>query len=99
MKNRGISWVKENNFFVLAISVYLIGSTISTFRKNDAKKLKAGYPIAALSFERNDKKITTNKTLLYIGQTQTHLFLYSRKDSSVTVYKTSEIDSLNFKLK
>ncbi|PWS33289.1 hypothetical protein [Pedobacter paludis] len=95
--NRDFDWFLKNSILFSLICIYFIGSSISNFRAADAKKVKAGYPIAQISFSRNGSTVRTGKNLLYIGQTQTQLFLYNRKDSSTTIYKQSDIDSLNFR--
>jgi hypothetical protein len=46
------------------------------------------------SFKWKDKIVKTDSNLLVIGETQSYVFLYKRKDSSTLIYKRSDIDSM-----
>lgn len=63
----------------------------------DALKVKNGLSERKISFKYDSKIITTSHSLIFIGQTQSNLFLYNLKDSTVTIFKTSNIDSLTVK--
>lgn len=90
--------VINNNLLLITIfSVIYIGNQFSTYRKLDADKIKDGISIKEIVFQYNKKKISTSKKLLYIGETQSNLFLYNKNDNSTLVYKTENIDSLAIK--
>jgi hypothetical protein len=72
-----------------------IGTQIGDYRKQDALKIIAGIPIKSISFKYNSKKISTTANLLFVGQTQSHIFMYDRMNGSTTVYNMSQVDSLN----
>lgn len=90
--------VINNNLLLIAIfSVIYTGNQFSSYRKLDADRIKEGISIKEIAFQYNKKKISTSKKLLYIGETQSNLFLYNKNDGSTLVYKTVNIDSLAIK--
>lgn len=89
--------VRENAGVFSIFIVCYIGLQISSFRRLDAEKVKAGLAQRELSFLYHSKRVSTGKYVLYIGQTTGHLFLYDMKAASTVVFKTSEIDSLVIK--
>jgi hypothetical protein len=94
-KNQEI--INNNILLIIVFSVIYFGIQISIYRKLDADKIKDGISIKEIEFQYNDKKIATSTILIYIGQTQSNLFLYNKKDKSTSVYKTEKIDSLVIK--
>lgn len=85
----------RNKPVVVAISIVCyIGMQISTYRKLDADRIKAGIAQHQLSFRYHSKPVATGKQLMFIGQTTGNLFLYDRKRAKTLVFKTSDIDSL-----
>ncbi|HMH31609.1 MAG TPA: hypothetical protein VK543_01195 [Puia sp.] len=46
------------------------------------------------SFKWRDKVVKTDSNLFVIGETQSYVFLYQRKDSATLIYNRSEIDSM-----
>ncbi len=96
-------WTRKGNLitdnvllFSVALVVY-IGIEFSTYRRLDAIKVKNGISDRIVSFKTQDSHITTSKNLVFIGQTQSNLFLYNRNDSSTIIFKVSNIDSLIIK--
>ncbi|OXB16856.1 hypothetical protein B0A80_20650, partial [Flavobacterium tructae] len=89
--------INDNILLITIFSVIYIGNQISAYRKLDADKVKDGLSNRKIVFEYNGKKISTSKQNVYIGQTQSHLFLYNTKNKSTYVYKTENIDSLIIK--
>jgi hypothetical protein len=89
--------INDNILLITIFSVIYLGNQISTYRKLDADKVKDGMPNKKIVFEYSGKKISTSNQNVYIGQTQSHLFLYNTKNKSTYVYKTENIDSLIIK--
>lgn len=89
--------INDNILLITIFSVIYLGNQISTYRKLDADKVKDGMPNRKIVFEYSGKKISTSNQNVYIGQTQSHLFLYNIKNKSTYVYKTENIDSLIIK--
>jgi len=89
--------INDNILLITIFSVIYLGNQISTYRKLDADKVKDGMPNRKIVFEYSGKKISTSNQNVYIGQTQSHLFLYNTKNKSTYVYKTENIDSLIIK--
>lgn len=86
---------------LLLISVFLviyIGTQIGSYRKLDAEKIKRGISNKQISFQYNKKDVATSMQNIYIGQTQSNLFLYNIKSKSTLVYKIENIDSLVVKI-
>ncbi|KAF2329130.1 hypothetical protein [Flavobacterium nitrogenifigens] len=94
-KNQNL--INDNILLITIFSVIYIGNQISTYRKLDADKIKDGISNRKIIFEYSGKKISTSNQNVYIGQTQSHLFLYNIKNKSTYVYKTENIDSLIIK--
>lgn len=94
-KNQEI--INENILLITIFSVIYIGIQISTYRKLDADKIKDGISTKEIVFEYNKRKVLTSKQNIYIGQTQSNLFLYNVKNKSTSVYKMENIDSLVIK--
>jgi hypothetical protein len=86
--------VNDNALLITFFSVLYLGSQIGTYRKLDADKIKDGISNKKIEFEYNGKKISSSKQNIYIGQTQSHLFLYNVKNKSTSIYKTENIDFL-----
>ena len=85
----------NRNFNLVTIFIIIYMSVqINIYRKADADMLKAGVSIRKISFIYNNHKVKSSKSIMYIGQTQSSLFLYNIADSSTIIYKTSGIDSL-----
>lgn len=89
--------INDNILLITIFSVIYLGNQISTYRKLDADKVKDGISNRNIAFEYSGKKISTSNQNVYIGQTQSHLFLYNIKNKSTYVYKTENIDSLIIK--
>ncbi|MCV9931811.1 hypothetical protein OIU80_05900 [Flavobacterium sp. LS1R47] len=89
--------INDNILLITIFSVIYLGNQISTYRKLDADKIKDGISNRKIVFEYSGKKISTSNQNIYIGQTQSHLFLYNIKDKSTNIYKTENIDFLNIK--
>jgi len=89
--------INDNILLITIFSVIYLGNQISTYRKLDADKIKDGISNRKIVFEYSGKKISTSNQNVYIGQTQSHLFLYNIKDKSTNIYKTENIDFLNIK--
>ena len=89
--------INDNILLISVFSVIYLGNQISTYRKLDADKIKDGISNRKIVFEYSGKKISTSNQNVYIGQTQSHLFLYNIKNKSTYVYKTENIDSLIIK--
>lgn len=89
--------INDNILLITIFSVIYLGNQISTYRKLDADKIKDGISNRKIVFEYSGKKISTSNQNIYIGQTQSHLFLYNVKDKSTNIYKTENIDFLNIK--
>ncbi|MES2566218.1 MAG: hypothetical protein V4565_05095 [Bacteroidota bacterium] len=93
-KDDDVNYFAKNPIIVSLFIIMFINSEIISYRINDAKKLKAGIIDRNISFKYNNKIVRTYSKLLYIGQTQSSLFLYNRNNKATLIYKTSEIDSL-----
>ncbi len=79
---------------MLALIIY-VGQQIGNFRKLEAAEVKDGVSDYKVSFKYDETKVfKTDSNLIFIGQTQSTLFLYNKKDSSTTVLNKSKIDSL-----
>lgn len=89
--------INNNLLLITGFSVIYIGIQISVYRKLDADKIKDGISTKEIEFQYNNKKVATSKKLIYIGQTQSNLFLYNKQDKNTSVYKTENIDSLLIK--
>jgi len=89
--------INENILLITVFFVIYIGTQISTYRKLDADKIKDGIRTKELVFQYNNKRVSTSKDNIYIGETQSNLFLYNVKTKSTYVYKTENIDSLVIK--
>ncbi|WP_316819120.1 hypothetical protein [Pedobacter nyackensis] len=88
----------RNKPTIVAISIVCyIGMQISSYRKLDAERIKAGIPNHELSFTYHSKPVTTGKNLMFIGQTTGNMFFYEPKGDRTLVFKTSDIDSLIIK--
>jgi hypothetical protein len=87
----------------LLIALFLIvfiGQKIGSYRTLDAKMLKDGkseYRKNHMSFVYKDSLIKTSDSLLFVGETATHIFLYNIKDSSTRIYPFSTIEQLVIK--
>lgn len=84
---------KRLTLFLLFI-VSLIGIVISNNRSLEAKKIKAGISTRDVIFKYNNSTISTNKDLMYVGQTSQYIFLYERITNKTFVYKFNVVDSL-----
>lgn len=91
------SRLNENMMLISVFTVLYIGSQINTYRRFDALKIKDGIAIKELAFLYNNKQVSTSKTQIFIGQTQSNLFLFDRKNKTTIVYKLENIDSLIIK--
>lgn len=92
--------VLNNTIWLALFSVVFIGSRIGNNRANEARKIKDGIVEGKkdhLAFQYNERSVNTSDSLLYIGETSTHLFLYDSKDSVSLVYKVSNIENLKIK--
>lgn len=87
----------ENLLLITFFSVAYLGIQISNYRKLDADKIKAGIATKQITFKYNLKTVSTSKQNIYIGQTQTSLFIYDIKNKNTQVYKAENIDSLIIK--
>jgi len=87
----------------LLIALFLIvfiGQKIGSYRTLDAQKVKDGkseYRKDHLEFSYKDSIIKTTDSLLFVGETATHIFLYNLKDSSTRIYPFSSIEKLQVK--
>lgn len=88
-------YLKQPILFMLFL---IVTSTIiiSSFRKLDAKKIKFGIPVKQVSFIYKNKLYKSNQNILFVGQTQTSIFLYQRSNNSTMVFNTSEVEFLVF---
>lgn len=89
--------ISENFTLVIIFITLYLGTILETFRTLDASKIKNGISDSRVSFIYDHKAVTSSGSLIYIGQTQNNIFLYSMKDSSSQVYKISNLDSLTIK--
>ena len=97
-----VMWFKDNVDVIynnpILFSVFLIaymGYELGNYRKLDAVKVKRGISDRQIEFRYNDKvRVGTSKRLIYIGQTQSTIFLYDKKFGTTNIYKVSEVDSL-----
>lgn len=86
--------INDNTLLITFISVIYLGMQIGIYRKLDADKIKDGISNKKIEFEYNGKKISSSKQYIYIGQTQSHLFMYNMKNKSTSIYKTENIELL-----
>jgi len=91
---KGVSWIQSNKILVLAILIYVLSSMIKEYRKSDAKKIKDGIATTHVKFQRKGKTVETNNFFLYVGETQSKIFFFDRRNKSTIIYKQDEIDSL-----
>jgi hypothetical protein len=86
--------IRKSPTIAAIVIVCYMGLQISNYRKLDADRLKAGIHQREISFTYHGKSVSTSKTLMYIGQTANHLFMYDRAKKKTSFYKTTELDSL-----
>ncbi|MBC7723031.1 MAG: hypothetical protein H7068_13470 [Pedobacter sp.] len=83
------------------ITVFLIlymAQQIGHFRKSEAEAIKNEPCKCHLSFVyKSNKTVSTSDTIVFVGQTQSSIFLYKKSDSSTLVFNRSNIDSLVMK--
>lgn len=89
--------VKENFYIISFTLVLYIGIQISVYRKLDAIKIKNGIQSKVISFKYMNTNIKSSKNFLYVGQTQSNLFMYNRKAKTTIIYKIENIDVLEIK--
>ncbi|MES2004288.1 MAG: hypothetical protein V4450_07190 [Bacteroidota bacterium] len=81
----------------LIIALLFVGDLCITFGLANAKKIKFEGTEINYVFKIKEKTVNTNNHLFVIGETQTNIFLYNKKDSTTSVLKRSDIDSLVIK--
>jgi hypothetical protein len=87
----------NNPILIALFLIVFIGQRIGNYRMNEARKLRDGIYAqkgGRYIFDYSGKSISTSDSLLYIGQTSTHLFLYCTVDSSTQVFKMDNIEKL-----
>lgn len=89
--------INDNILLITFFSVLYLGIQIGTYRKLDSDKIKDGISNKKIEFEYDGKKIETSKQNIYIGQTQSHLFIFNIKNKSTSIYKTENIELLTLK--
>ena len=93
----GNEFLKKYSFFIALSVIIFIGKQISDYRKCEAEEIKNGITNIEISFMINNKEIKTNKNLLLIGQTQSSIFLYNRKNKSSYIFDRGKIENLKIK--
>lgn len=86
------------SYLISLFLILYIAQQIGTFRKFEAEAIKNEPSKFRLSFiYKGAKVINTMDSIVFIGQTQSSIFLYQKKDSSTLVFNRSNIDSLVYK--
>ena len=80
------------------ISLFLllyIAKQIGDFRKFEAEAVKKEPSKFRMSFVyKGDRFVHTTDSIVFVGQTQSAIFLYKKRDSSTLIFNRSNIDSL-----
>lgn len=97
IKNKKGNIITEHALLFSVCLFAYIGFQFYTIRSLEALKVKNGVTDRKVSFKYDNRIVTTSQTLIFIGQTQSNLFLYNKKDSTAVTFKTSNIDSLTIK--
>lgn len=90
----------EKPILIAAFLVIFIGQKIGSFRVAQAQKIKAGvcdYKKDHISFKYKNAEVKTSNSILFVGETATHIFLYNLKDKSTKVYPFENIEELTIK--
>jgi hypothetical protein len=81
----------------ILIPPVLFGVALYTYGGFDATVIKTKGPDKSYTFKWKDKVIKSDSTLYIIGDLQGYLIFYRPEDSTTSIYKRSEIDSLVIK--
>jgi len=81
-------------YLLYAVIAPLILVFIWNYKTNKAKLILDGESKTKISFIKKDKKITTNDTIVFIGQTRNYLFLRNLKSNGNLIYKKENIDEI-----
>ena len=81
-------------YLIYAVITPLILVFIWNYKTNKAKLILDGESKTKISFIKKDKKITTNDTIVFIGQTRNYLFLRNLKSNGNLIYKKENIDEI-----
>jgi hypothetical protein len=79
------------------IPLVLFGVALYCYGTYDATVVKTKGPDKSYTFKWKDKIIKSDSAIYIIGDVQNYLIFFRPKDSSTTIYKRSEIDSLVIK--
>lgn len=83
----------QNVLLIYAFLVSLCPMLID-IKKDKADLILSGYPNESVKFSLENVKITTNDTLIYIGQTKDFLFLRDLKANSNHIYNKEDIKKM-----
>jgi hypothetical protein len=78
----------------ILIPFVLSGAALYCYGTYDATVVKIKGPNKCYTFKWKDKVIKSDSMLYIVGDVQGYLIFYRPKDSTTTIYKRSEIDSL-----
>jgi hypothetical protein len=87
----GRTWLSKNRLFVLVFYLLLIPVLILVYQRTRAKYIQKYGKGLVLEFTFEDKPLRISGTRLYIGQTSSHLFVYSLSDSTTEIYEKDKI--------
>ncbi|MDJ1494521.1 hypothetical protein QNI19_16370 [Cytophagaceae bacterium DM2B3-1] len=91
-------FVVRNTMFISFFVVLFIGSKmIAGYRLKEAQSIIDGKHQLMLSFIYKGKRLSTNDTLLYVGQTEKYIFFYNKKTITTDILKIDSIESVQIK--
>lgn len=90
--------LKKTEHTILIFSLFLIGMAWQYNQEKAAIILDNCDCTHGFELEYMGETITSGADLLYLGNTQSHLFLYDRRDSTSIIYKMSELSKFSFKV-
>ncbi len=94
IRNEKLEHIKKFPFIITLFIILFIGRLIAEFRISDAQRVKNGISKKNIIFKDKESIITTNKDLVFVGQTQNFLILYNTKNKTAEIFKTSQIDKI-----
>lgn len=90
-------FLPKYSFILLILMIFYLGSQIGRFRKSEADELKDTKNHHQMVLYFKNAKVATNNNLIFVGQTQSTIFLYNKKDASTHLYSKTNIDSAQIK--
>lgn len=90
ISNVAVNNIKKFEILELPFMCFII---IFTQSYSAAYNIRGGNPVYEVEFTYNNKSIRTNKELVYVGGTQSYVFLRDRKVHKNLVYKNDKIEN------